>query len=100
FCSALEQAVSEFTRRVGGLGATPEFRFQLDGVLLTHVPLEEHLHGKLAGFAAEGHATYAATFGMREFLVQRRRIFRRRAFARDAPFRWRRDLLQNLCCRP
>src|SRR6266404_7356023 len=69
FCSAFEQAVSKLARCVSGFRAAPEFCFQLGGLLMAHVPLEEHLHGKLARFGAERHATCPASLGTQDLFL-------------------------------
>src|SRR5882762_9690542 len=69
FGSALEQAVGKLARNVSGFRAAPEFCFQLGGLLMAHVPLEEHLHGKLARFGAERHATCPASLGTQDLFL-------------------------------
>src|SRR5215472_19342592 len=98
FGGALKELVCESARRVGGFGAFPEFRFQFGGILLAHVPLEEHLHRKLAGFGTESHVTCAAVSQSKRLAPIL--ILARAACARAAPSPWRRAPLQILCCRP
>src|SRR5216683_3007377 len=82
-------------RLVRGLRAFPEFHFQLGEILLAHVPLEQHLHRKLAGFCAERHVTCAAAFRQAPLSNARREVF-----VTVEPFLWRRAPLRILCSRP
>src|SRR5205085_11751810 len=96
FGGAFKKLVGKLACLVCGLSALPEFGREFRGLLLAHVPLKEHLHGKCARFAAEGHVTYAAGVRMKGPVLFRKR----EAFAKVAPFRRPPGLLQNLCSRP
>src|SRR5260370_6136092 len=91
---ALKKLVRENARRVRGLRAFPEFHFQLGEILLAHVPLEQHLHRKLAGFCAERHVTCAAAFQRRPASKEKRE-----ACVTRSPYRWRRAPPRIPCSR-